>query len=131
MTHQDLALYVFLVLVADRNGVSFYRKENICSNVGMDFSQFEIARDRLISLKLIAFEPYSVSSPNGHYQILPIENKARDFTAELMQKIGIPSSGMSANTERPRMPGNQQRAPRRGSSLIGKSAAPALDRGRV
>ncbi len=27
MTHHDQALYLFLALVADRHGVSFYRKE--------------------------------------------------------------------------------------------------------
>ena len=30
MSHQDQVLYLFLVLAADRHGVSFYRKEKIC-----------------------------------------------------------------------------------------------------
>ena len=63
MTHQDIALYLFLILVADTNGVSFYRKEKICQAVSLDFSRFEIAKDRLINMKLIAFESYSVLSP--------------------------------------------------------------------
>ena len=29
MTHEDLVLYVFLILAADSNGVSFYRKEKV------------------------------------------------------------------------------------------------------
>ena len=49
MTHQDMALYLFLVLAADKNGVSFYRKEKICQAVSLDYSQFEIAKDRLIN----------------------------------------------------------------------------------
>jgi len=80
MTHQDQALYLFLVLAADRHGVSFYRKEKICDAVGLDWGQFEIARDRLINMKLIAFEPYSVTSPNGHYQVLPVDGQPPDFT---------------------------------------------------
>ncbi len=72
MTHQDQALYLFLALVADRHGVSFYRKEKICDVLGLDFGQFEVARDRLIDLSLAAFEPYSALSPNGHYQVLPL-----------------------------------------------------------
>jgi hypothetical protein len=87
MTHQDLALYMFLILAADRNGVSFYRKEKICEAVSLDFSQFEIARDRLVNMKLIAFEGYSVLSPNGYYQILPIEAKAPDYHKQITQKL--------------------------------------------
>jgi len=86
MTHDDMVLYLFLILVADRNGVSFYRKEKICDAVSLDFSQFEIAKDRLINMKLVAFESYSVLSPNGYYQILPIENKAPDYSKQITQK---------------------------------------------
>jgi len=87
MTHDDMVLYLFLILVADRNGVSFYRKEKICDAVSLDFSQFEIAKDRLINMKLIAFESYSALSPNGYYQVLPIETKAPDYSKQLTQNI--------------------------------------------
>ena len=87
MTHRDLALYMFLILAADRNGISFYRKEKICESVSLDFSQFEIARDRLINMKLVAFENYSVLSPNGYYQVLPIESKAPDYSKQITQKL--------------------------------------------
>lgn len=80
MTHQDLVLYMFLILAADRNGVSFYLKEKICDVVSLDFCQFEITKDRLINMKLIAFESYSALSPNGYYQVLPIESKAQQIT---------------------------------------------------
>ena len=85
MTHQDIALYLFLILVADKNGVSFYRKEKICQAVSLDFSRFEIAKDRLINMKLIAFESYSLLSPNGYYQVLPIESKAPDYSKQLFR----------------------------------------------
>ncbi len=87
MTHNDIALYLFLILVADKNGVSFYRKEKICEAVSLDFSQFEIAKDRLINMKLIAFESYSAISPNGYYQVLPIETKALDYSKQFAQNI--------------------------------------------
>jgi hypothetical protein len=86
MTHQDMALYLFLVLAADRNGVSFYRKEKICDVLSFDFRQFEIARDRLINFKLVAYEAYTILSPNGYYQILPIESKAPNFVNQVMKK---------------------------------------------
>jgi len=75
----EQGLYLFLVLAADRNGVSFYRKEKICQALGMDFHEFEVARDRLIEMQLIAFEPYSVLTPNGFYQVLPVDGKPPEF----------------------------------------------------
>lgn len=73
MTHHDQVLYLFLVLVADRHGVSFYRKEKICDCLGLDWSEFEVARDRLIDFKLIALERYRALTPNGYYQVLPVD----------------------------------------------------------
>ena len=81
MSHQDQALYLFLALAADRHGVSFYRKEKICDALGLDWVQFEVGRDRLIDLKLIAFEPYSATTPNGHYQVLPVDGQPAGFAA--------------------------------------------------
>jgi hypothetical protein len=83
MTHQDQSLYLFLVLAADRNGVSFYRKEKICDCLGLDFQQFEVAKDRLVGMSLIAFQPYSVLSPNGFYQVLPVDGQPPDFPGQL------------------------------------------------
>jgi hypothetical protein len=82
MEHPDQALYLFLALAADRHGVSFYRKEKICDILGLDWGPFEVARDRLISLKLIAFQSYSALSPNGHYQLLPVDGRPPDFVQQ-------------------------------------------------
>lgn len=87
MTHEDILLYLFLVLVADKNGVSFYRKEKICETLSLEYNQFEIAKDRLIDMKLIAFEGYSALSPNGYYQILPIESRAPDYAKQITEKL--------------------------------------------
>lgn len=84
MTHPDQVLYLFLVLAADRHGVSFYRKEKICEVLGLDWGAFEIARDRLIDLGLIAFEPYSACSPNGFHQILIIEGHPPHFVGNAL-----------------------------------------------
>ena len=109
MTHSDLALYLFLVLVADRNGVSFYRKERICDAVSLNFRQFEIAKDRLINLKLIAFEGYSTLSPNGYYQVLPIESRAPDYANEIMRKITAQLSNNSNSADTKNCSGDKRR----------------------
>lgn len=85
MTHHDQVLYLFLALVADRHGVSFYRKEKICDCLGLDFGEFEVARDRLVNLRLIAFEAYSALTPNGHYQVLPVGERPPNLAQETLQ----------------------------------------------
>lgn len=87
MTHPEMVLYLFLVLAADRNGVSFYRKEKICDTLELDFKQFEIARDRLVELQLIAYQPYSIVSPNGYYQVLPIPAVAPNFSQQITGQL--------------------------------------------
>lgn len=72
MTLVDIAVYVFLVLVADRHGVSFYRKDVVCANLGIDWSAFEQAKDRLIERRLIAFRPFTPTAVDGFYQVLPL-----------------------------------------------------------
>jgi len=83
MTHPEQSLYLFLALAADRHGVSFYRQEKICDLLGLDAQAFAVARDRLVALELLAFEPYSVTSPNGFYQVLAVEKPAPDFVAQM------------------------------------------------
>lgn len=89
LTHEEQALYLFLALAADRHGVSFYRKEKICDLLGLGFGPFEVARDRLLDLKLIAFEPYSAAAPNGHYQVLPVDKRPPDFTRQVLNQVGL------------------------------------------
>jgi len=89
MTHQDQALYLFLALAADRNGVSFYRKEKICDCLGLDDGAFQVARDRLINLGLLAFRAYTVLSPNGFYQILPVDRPAPDLAGQVAAALHL------------------------------------------
>lgn len=72
----DLAVYVFLVLAADRNGVSFYRKDVISNTLGIEWSQFEQAKARLLERGLIAFRPFTKGDVDGFYQILPLPGGA-------------------------------------------------------
>jgi hypothetical protein len=117
MTHQEQSLYLFLALAADRNGVSFYRKEKICDLLGLDLGAFEVARDRLIQLGLLAFAPYNAITVNGFYQLLSIEGQAPDFTK------AIPLSAAAA------MPATAQpsAAPATAQSSVVPAAAPVAD----
>jgi len=87
LTHQDMALYLFLILAADRYGVSFYRQEKIGDILALDVTQLAVARDRLLTLGLIAFEPYSALSPNGFYQVLPVREPPPAAGREKLQQL--------------------------------------------
>ncbi len=52
----QLLLYFFLVLAADRNGLSFYSYDSICNILQMSLDQYIQARNDLIDYDLIAFD---------------------------------------------------------------------------
>lgn len=52
----ELRLYLFLVLAADRCGVSFYGYDSICGVLEVDLDRYLRARDGLIDHDLVAFD---------------------------------------------------------------------------
>jgi hypothetical protein len=54
--HHELLLYLFLVLVSDRQGMSYYSYERICAWLRINLDQYITARDMLIDKDLIAFD---------------------------------------------------------------------------
>jgi hypothetical protein len=54
--HHELLLYVFLVLVADRQGLSYYSYDKICMLLRITLDEYILARNTLISEDLIAFD---------------------------------------------------------------------------
>ena len=76
LTHHELLLYVFLVLVADRNGLSYYSYDKICILLKITLDDYIIARDGLIDKDLIAF--------NGHlFQVLSLPKQPPQDLAPL------------------------------------------------
>ena len=64
----ELLLYVFLVLAADRYGLSYYSYERICSLLQLSTEQYITARDGLIKKDLIA-------SDGTLFQVLELPQK--------------------------------------------------------
>lgn len=54
--HHELLLYFFLVMVADRQGLSFYSYDKICSLLTIGVDEYILARDGLINKDLVAFD---------------------------------------------------------------------------
>lgn len=56
LSRRQLLLYLFLVLAADRYGLSYYSDKRICSLLHMTSEQYTAARDGLIKKDMIAFD---------------------------------------------------------------------------
>ena len=68
--HAGLALYLFLLTVADAQGLSYYSDGAICRRLGMEPRQLATARQQLVQAELVAYQ-------KPLYQVL-----ALDLTAE-------------------------------------------------
>ena len=56
LSQPELLLYIFLVLAADRLGLSYYNYERICSLLQLGVEQYIEARHGLIKKDLLAFD---------------------------------------------------------------------------
>ena len=65
MTSAEILLYCFLVLVGDKNGVSFYSYDQICQLLKLEVADYIAARDRLLQRSLIAHQ-------QGRFQVLEL-----------------------------------------------------------
>jgi len=74
LTHHELLLYLFLIMAADRQGLSYYRDDNICRMTGIPVEEYIPARDSLIKKKLIAFDGFL-------FQVLSLPGKPVTQTA--------------------------------------------------
>ena len=76
LNQKELLLYLFLILVSDRHGLSFYSYDSICSLLQITAAQYIDARNALIKKDLIAFD-------GTLYQVLdlptqPLQNLASE-----------------------------------------------------
>jgi len=56
LDHNEVLLYLLLVLAADRLGLSFYSYDRICSILKLTVEQYVQARNGLLKKDLIAFD---------------------------------------------------------------------------
>ena len=85
LSQRKLLLYLFLIVVSDRHGLSFYSYETICTLLEFTLDQYMEARDGLIEKDLIAFD-------GTIFQVLelpcaPIQPKAPEMRADITQLI--------------------------------------------
>jgi len=68
LSPDEQRLYLFLVMAADRNGLSFYHYDRICAILEMVIDDYVDARDALLAKDLIAFD-------GTRFQVLSLPSK--------------------------------------------------------
>jgi hypothetical protein len=66
LSHEACALYLFLVTVADAQGLSYYAERSLCQRLSMSAAQLAQARQALITQRLLAYR-------RPLYQVLALE----------------------------------------------------------
>ncbi len=58
LDHHQLLLYLFLIIVSDRNGLSYYSYDRMCTLLRISVDDYILARNALIDQDMIAFDGY-------------------------------------------------------------------------
>jgi hypothetical protein len=83
LSQKELLLYFFLVLVSDRDGLSFYAYDVICSLLEMSLDEYIEARDGLIKKDLIAFD-------GTLFQVLDLpQHPVKGLPKEVVSRTGL------------------------------------------
>ena len=89
----EILLYFFLVSVSDRNGISFYHDDKICSLIKIGLTSLGEAREGLVGKSLLAYEhplyqvlslPPQPVTPRAREEII---QQQRERTAQHMKRI--------------------------------------------
>ncbi|MDX2439684.1 MAG: hypothetical protein QNK40_03965 [Desulfobacterales bacterium] len=78
LDHHQLLLYLFLIIVADRHGLSYYNYDKICTLLRICVDEYILARNALIDKDLIAFD-------GSLFQVLSLPEKTVLFSPEPLQ----------------------------------------------
>jgi hypothetical protein len=72
LTPEDIAMYAFLCLAADKQGVSWYRLDMMQKALGLSENQLRKALKRLYTLDLVSFRPFRKNTSDGFHQVLSL-----------------------------------------------------------
>jgi hypothetical protein len=72
LSPEDIAVYTFLCLVANRQGVSWYRRDRIQKSLCINETDLWQALERLYELDIVAYHPFSKYASNGFHQVLSL-----------------------------------------------------------
>jgi len=92
------AVLVFLALVADRRGASWWSRAKIAGSLGMSLGEVERALQRLQSHALLAHRPWKPRDLDGVWQLLPLPDPEAKPAKGGLQTIGAVLEVVRENT---------------------------------
>lgn len=72
LSPQEIAVYLFLCLVANQQGVSWYRRDRIRAALNLHEAEVQEALERLRALDLVAYLPFGRHDSEGFRQVLSL-----------------------------------------------------------
>ena len=72
LTPDEIAAYAFLCLVANPQGVSWYRRDRIQAAMCINEHALRQALYKLYNLDLVAYKPFSQHASDGFHQVLSL-----------------------------------------------------------
>ena len=80
LSHEEIALYFFLVIAADRNGMSFYGVRRICVSLGFSEATLHLALEGLREMELVEYAfPY--------FQVLELPERPKPPSPRLQRAL--------------------------------------------
>lgn len=79
---EALALYLFLVAVADGQGLSYYSDESVCRLLPLDIAALARVRRELVAARLIAYQ-------KPLYQVLALDSPAANGPRAFGQPVSL------------------------------------------
>lgn len=87
MQPSDIAVYLFLCLVANQQGVSWYRRDRIQDALNLSEDEVRRSLRRLIELDLIAYIPFSRHDSEGFRQVLSIPSSGPSSSSDTISQL--------------------------------------------
>lgn len=69
---EAISVYTFLCVVANHDGVSYYRRDRIGDELGLSDAAVHAALERLKALDLVAYRPFHAHAVDGFHQVLSL-----------------------------------------------------------
>jgi hypothetical protein len=88
---EEIAVYAFLCLVADKQGVSWYRRDRIRQALGLGEDVLWRSLERLCSLDLVAYRPFGEHASDGFHQVLSLPPEGPPEVFPLLGKAHVSS----------------------------------------
>jgi hypothetical protein len=92
-SHQAATLYLFLVTVADAQGLSYYSDQTLCQRLAMEDNTLARARQELIEIGLLAYQKplyqvLSLDTPSNAHQVSNRNPGQLQSLAQIFKQIG-------------------------------------------